>query len=157
MSNIHRLTVLGLTLPCLLLTSGCASDMSSVSLEAQSAIDTRFPGATVNEVEGKLGNLYEISLVKDEQQFEVKLHSDGTIIEIETLIDVADLPEPVAATVAEKTEGHEVIKVEKVETLAQNTLGGVKPLDESEVFYEVKWRAGGFKRELKVNPDGGLR
>ena len=35
--------------------------------------------------------------------------------------------------------------------------GRLEKLETPEVYYEVKWRAGGFMRELKINPDGTIR
>ena len=108
-------------------------------------------------VEGKLGGVYEITLEHGGQVSDVKLHKGGTILEIETVILASDLPKPVAAIVAERSEGRDLIMVERVEELAKSTLGGIKKLDEAELFYEAKWMKGGFKRELKVNPDGSVR
>ncbi len=137
--------------------TGCTMTMNDLSPEARSAIEARFPDADVQGVEGKLGNLYEILLKHGNQTADVKLHKDGTILEIETLMLASDLPKPVADIVAERSEGRELIKVEKVEEFAKSTLGGIKALDEPALFYEAKWMKGGFKRELKVNPDGSVR
>jgi hypothetical protein len=131
--------------------------MSDVTPEARSAIEARFPEATVQKVEGKLGNTYEITLQQGEAVADVKLHQDGTIIEVETVIDASDLPKPVADTVAQKAQDCELTKVEKVEELAKQTLGGVEKLAEPELYYEVKWIAGGLERELEVNADGSVR
>jgi uncharacterized membrane protein YkoI len=139
------------------LVAGCVTSMADVAPGARDAVQARFPDATITEVEAELGNVYEIELVDDGQSYEVKLHADGTLIEIETHIDATDLPEPVAATVAERTKGAELIEIERVEQWARHTLGGLTKLDEPAVYYEVEWRAGGFPRELTVHADGTVR
>ena len=157
MSKVRCGTLTIAALALLASGAGCTMTMSDVTPEARSAIEARFPEATVQKVEGKLGNLYEITLQQGEAVADVKLHQDGTIIEVETVIDASDLPKLVADTVAQRTQGRELSKVEKVEQLAKQTLGGVEKLDEPELYYEVKWIAGGFKHELEVNPDGSVR
>jgi hypothetical protein len=146
-----------IALVALAMLSGCATDMNSISPEARAAVETGFPDATVQTVQSKFGGLYEIELMDGETSREIKLHQDGTIIEIETPIAAADLPEPVAAAAAERSGGQELKEVEKVELLARQTLGGVEKLEEPEIFYEIEWLAAGFKREITVNPDGTLR
>ena len=44
-----------------------------------------------------------------------------------------------------------------VEQMARRTAGRLESLEKPEVYYEVKWRAGGFMRELEINPDGTIR
>ncbi|UCD30124.1 MAG: PepSY-like domain-containing protein [Planctomycetota bacterium] len=136
---------------------GCTMDMSSITPEARTAIETKFPKADVREVQARLGGLYEIELLQDKESLEVKLHQDGTIIEIETIIDASDLPEPVMNTVTEKTKGKELKEVEKVQLLARQTLGGLQKLEKPEVFYEIEWLEFGFEQEINVNPDGSIR
>ena len=136
---------------------GCTMDMADVSPEAKNAIETRFPQATVTQVEGKLGNRYEITLTQGTLVADVELHRDGTIIEVETTIAASELPKAVADTVAEKAKDHELVKVERVEQMARRTGGRLETLETPEVYYEVKWRSGGFMRELEINPDGTIR
>ena len=157
MTQIRCRTIMVAALALVVVGSGCTMTMSDVSPSARSAIETRFPDADVQAVEGKLGSLYEIMLKHGGQVADVKLHKDGTILEIETVILASDLPKAVAEIVAERSEGRNLIKVEKVEEFAKSTLSGVKRLNEPELFYEAKWMKGGFKRELKVNPDGTVR
>ncbi len=155
--NRRRHPIMVVALALVVVGTGCTMTMNDVSLEARSAIESRFPDAEVTVVEGKLGGLYEITLEHGEQVSDVKLHKDGTILEIETVILVSDLPKPVAEIVSERSGGRDLIKVERVEEFAKSTLSGIKKLDEPELFYEAKWMKGGFKRELKVNPDGSVR
>lgn len=139
-------SVLLFAMGSVLAISGCSMEMSQVTPEAQKAIETRFPDATVKAVYGKLGNRYEITVQEGDEVSDIQIRHDGTIIEIETLIAATDLPEPVRNTVNERSKGAELIKVEKVEVFS--------PPGQ---YYEVKWLAGGFKHELEVNPDGSVR
>jgi hypothetical protein len=139
----------------LLAGMGCTTDMSSLSPEARTAIETRFPDGKVHEVERELSGLYEVELEQADKSFEVKLHNDGTILEIETEIPASDLPKPVADAVAAK--GGQIVEAEKVECLAKPTLGGVEKLDKPEIYYEVEYLLNGFEHEIKVNPDGSAR
>jgi len=154
----YKYQIIGLvTMVILQAVAGCTMDMSSITPEARTAIESRFPDAKVQEVQAKLGGLYEIEMLDGKRSLEVKLHQDGTIIEIETSIDASDLPKPVADTAAEKSGGRELKEIEKVELLARQTLGGIEKLEKPENFYEIEWLVAGFEHEIKVNPDGTIR
>ncbi len=135
----------------------CTMDMSRVSPAVRATVEKEFPDAIVQEVELEFGNVYEIELTQGEESAELKVHQDGTILEIETVIDPTELPKPVAATATERAKGSKLEEVEKTRVLARPTLGGVEELAEPEVYYEIEWLAGGFEHEIKVNPDGTLR
>ena len=138
-------------------TAGCVMNVSDISPEAKIAIEERFPGATLQKAERKLGGAYEVTVRQGELVADVEIHKDGTIYEIEALIAAGDLPKPVADTFAEKAKGAELVKIEKVELLAKRGSGGTMKLDKPEVYYEAKWLVGIFKKELEVNPDGTVR
>jgi len=141
-----KITTIGIVMACAFAVSGCAMDMSQITPEARTAIETQFPEATVKTVRGKLGNEYEITLERGGKTSDVEVQHDGTITEIETAIAVADLPEPVRKTANERSKGKELIKIEKVEVF-----------NPPEQYYEVKWMVLGFKHELEINPDGTVR
>ncbi len=150
-----RVVLLGASIS--MLAAGCQMTIDDVTPAARAAIESRFPKAAVQEVEGKFGGLYEIELSDEGVSREVKLHQDGTVIEIETMIAASDLPEPVAAAAAKKSGGAELKEIEKVELLAKPTAGKYAPLAEPTVFYEVAWMASGFEQEIEIDPDGTIR
>jgi hypothetical protein len=136
------------------LGTGCVRDMSGVSDAAKHTIDEQYPGATVQSVEGKLGNIYEIELAKENEETELEIHKDGTIIEVETEVDRAELPQAVADAAAKKAGSNELMDIERIEKRAKCTLGGVERLDTPVVYYEVHWKCCGLKWEGKFNADG---
>lgn len=146
MNTSARIITAGIVMAWAFAVSGCAMDMSQITPEARTAIETRFPDATVKAVYGKLGSEYEVTLEQAGQTSDVEVQHDGTITEVETTIAVADLPEPVRKTANERSKGKELIKVEKVEVF-----------NPPEQYYEVKWMVLGFKHELEINPDGTVR
>jgi hypothetical protein len=146
MNRLHWTTLVAPALVLALLGTGCTMDMASISPEARTAVETRFPDAEVQEVEAEGSEMYEIELTDCGASREVKVHKDGTIVEIETEIDAAELPKPVAEIVAEKSGGRPLTEVQKVEVLA-----------DSEIYYEIEWKTGLGEQEIEVNPDGTLR
>jgi hypothetical protein len=145
------------TLLTLLAGTGCATDMNHVSPEVRTAVEAKFPDAAVKEVEQESCCLYEIELAHKDVDHELKVHRNGTIIEIETEIEASALPQPVADTMAKKLKDHKPDEIERVERLGRQTLTGAEAMTETEVYYEIEWTVSGFEKEIKVNADGTLR
>ena len=144
---------------CLLLAAGCSQniELAQVTPEAKKVLETRFPEATITEVESEYAwglKVYEAELKQGDREMDVKLSLDGKIIEVETQVSLSEVPKAAAETITEAAKGGEVTKIEKVELLGKIKSGKVVKLDEPKIFYEAKYRKWGIPVEVKVAPDG---
>jgi uncharacterized membrane protein YkoI len=116
----------------------------------QEAVKARFPGADVTSIEketedGKV--VYDIELKHQGRKYEMDIHEDGTVIEIEKEIPLKDVPAAVTKTLKEKfptATVKEVMEVNKVK-------GRVETPDHYEVTIET---ADKKKQEVIVSLDG---
>jgi hypothetical protein len=144
-------TAVGLALVA---TAGAADDkkvpLDKVPKAVKEAIDGRFPGADVSSVEketedGKV--VYDVELKHKGRKYEMDIHEDGTIIEIEKEVAVKDLPEAVIKALEAKYPKatiEEVMEVNKV-----------KGKEETPDHYEVTLMMPDKKtKEVTVSLDG---
>ena len=113
---------------------GKAEKLTSENIppKIMAAINGRFPGAQVTSAErenedGKI--VYDIELKHSGRKYEMDIHDDGTIIEIEKEMDASKLPEAAAKTLADKYPGSSIKEVMEV-----NKVSGTK---ETPDHYEV--------------------
>ncbi|MBI4579683.1 MAG: hypothetical protein HY718_08280 [Planctomycetes bacterium] len=146
----------GLLLPMLVL--GCSLDLNTAAPQAAEAVEAAFPNARLvkasSELEGGL-RVYEATLTEDGRTTDVLLTAEGTIIEVETEVDLTDLPSTAAERLRTIVGDGKMTKLEKVEVRARVETGSVVPLDPPSIFYEVKYWRGGLPGEKKVGADGG--
>lgn len=119
----------------------------------KAAINTSYPKAEIEEVEAECEGLkvYEVELEQNDQELELTLAKDGTIIEVETKVCMESLPKAVADAITKVAEGAKIKKVEKEVTHAE--LKFVK-LDDPKTTYEAKIIKDGKKTEIKIAADG---
>ena len=111
------------------------------------AIKARFPGGKVTSAEketedGKV--VYDIELTAGGLKYEMDIHEDGTVIEIEK--EVKEVPAAVARAIEGKYPKAKVVEV------MERSL--VKDKKETPVDYEVTIAADGKKSEVIVSLDG---
>jgi uncharacterized membrane protein YkoI len=116
----------------------------------QDAVKARFPGAEVTSVEketedGKV--VYDIELKHQGRKYEMDIHEDGTVIEIEKEIALKDVPEAVTKAVEAKYPKATIKEVMEVNK--------VKGKDEKPEHYEVTIETADKKtQEVIVSLDG---
>ena|ERR1700730_17980610 len=122
--------------------------LSKVPDKVLTAVKEKFPGAklisaSTEKEDGE--TLYEVALKYKEQNIDVELKADGTIVEIEKEIKVEDLPEAVTSALKDKyskatfKKAEEVIKKDKLE------------------YYEVVVQIGENREfEVQVDPKGKI-
>jgi uncharacterized membrane protein YkoI len=111
------------------------------------AIKDRFPDGKVTSAEketedGKV--VYDIELTSGGLKYEMDLHEDGTIIEIEK--EIKEVPAAVAKAIAGKYP-----KAKVVEVMERSK---IKDKKETPTDYEVTIEDGGKKHEVIVSLDG---
>jgi uncharacterized membrane protein YkoI len=114
------------------------------------AVKARFPGARLTSVEketvdGKV--LYDIELTHKGRKYEMDVHEDGTVVEVEKQVDPKDLPEAVTKALKDKYPKaaiKEVMEVNKVK-------GKKETPDHYEVILVTKDKK---EREVTVSLDG---
>jgi hypothetical protein len=84
------------------------------------AIQTNRPGAEIDklDVETEHGiSFYDIEFKAD--QGEMDIAEDGTVLDVGTVIDMKDVPEPVAAAIRAASKGRAIKRVERSEVRAE--------------------------------------
>jgi hypothetical protein len=114
------------------------------------AIKERFPGCEITSAEketedGKV--VYDIELKHKGRKYEMDIHEDGTIIEIEKEVDAKDLPEAVKKALEEKYPKSTIKEIMEVNK--------VKGKEETPDHYEILiTTADNKKLEVTVGLDG---
>lgn len=127
----------------------------ALSKEATAAIEKAFPQAKIVQVEPERKGVvvYEVELIRDGEEVEVLVTSDGQIVAVESEIGKDDLPAAVAAAVAKHVGDAEIKEIEKEEIRA--TLQFVA-LETPQIVYEVEFLHEGREVELKIDGDGKI-
>ncbi len=125
------------------------------------AVNATYPNAEIGKtgVEREAGiRIYDIELKAGRGEIEVA--EDGTVMEITTIVGMADIPAAAAETVHRTIKGAEIEEIEKTEVRAEirhdGKTGSVVRLDVSSFFYVVKVARGWRSAAMKVAPDGGI-
>lgn len=128
---------------------------SALPAAAAEALKKAFPDATFDKIdrerEGR-ARLHEVKLRHPGREIEVKLAPDGTVVEVETKVGVADLPEAAAEVIREFARFAIMLRLEKKEVFARTA---PVRLPKPSVVYEAEIRKSLWrKREIEVAPDG---
>lgn len=113
------------------------------------AMNARLPGAEIRSVEREKegGNVvYDLELSKGGRKYEMDIKEDGTVLEIEKEVAVADLPQAVTHAVRAKYPNATIKEVMEVNIVK----GGQERAD----HYEVVMMDAGKEREVNVSLDG---
>ena len=121
----------------------------------KAAIEALYPQAEIEEaeVEEEGVKVYEVELEQNGQEVELTVAPDGTLVEVETEMDLEGLPKLVAEAIAKAAKGATVKEVSNEVTYAVVKL--VK-LDEPETSYEAELSKDGAECEIEVAADGTI-
>jgi uncharacterized membrane protein YkoI len=137
----------------LLLVAGIASGdekkikISDLPEKVLTAVKQKFPGAEITGAEQETENgktIYEVAVKHQGQKIEAEFTPDGEFLEMDTMIDVKELPKAVAGALKQKYPNATLKGAEKV-----------TKKDDS-VLYEVAVEVGDKKGEVVVDPDGKI-
>ena len=134
----------------LLLVIGAAAQerriqRSELPPAVQKVADEQSKGATVRGYSTEVENgkrEYEIESMVNGHSRDVTIAPDGTLLEVEEQVEMAELPNPVRESLQSKAGSGKITKVESL------TKGGKL------VAYEAQVRRGGKHSEIQVDPDG---
>ncbi|MHC4982977.1 MAG: PepSY-like domain-containing protein [Planctomycetota bacterium] len=130
-----------------------AVKVSDLPKAVADAAKKAFPDAKIRKagVEPESVMVYEVSFTENGTKREIAVTDDGTILEVETVVERKDLPEPVARALAKAAGDGKVRVIEKIEYLAEIK---VVKLKKPKIAYEVKFRKDGRMREVKWDSKG---
>jgi len=128
---------------------------SCLSPEAKAALDALYPNAEIEEAEVEKEGLkvYEVELEQNDQEVEVMLAPDGTLLEVETEMTAQALPEAVAKAIEKAAEGATIKEVSREVTYAVVKL---VRLDQPQTSYEAELSRQGAECEIEVAEDGTI-
>jgi uncharacterized membrane protein YkoI len=128
---------------------------------AAKALKDAFPKATVDDVkmEKEEGvTVYEVELEEGKAEMEVEVAADGTILEVETDIEMKDVPEAAAKAIQAAAEGAKIKEVSKEEVRAEIKKEGetakIVKLEKAKTLYGAEIVKGDQKGEIEVAADG---
>ena len=120
------------------------------------AVKEKFPDATVvgfeREREGGV-KYYEVELRQAGDRIEVEVAPDGKTGEIESVVAFANLPQADQTRVRVKIGQGKIVRIEKHVRIGRGRGGTFEPLKTPVGFYEVKYRDGKGRREIKIAID----
>jgi hypothetical protein len=119
------------------------------------ALQDNRPGADIAKlsIEREHGvTVYDFEFKGREGEMDVT--QDGTVLDVATIIDAKDLPEPVAATIRREAKGRAIKQLSKsevrAEIVAEGGKGRVSQLATPKYVYEAEFSRG----EIEVAADG---
>jgi len=128
---------------------------------AAKALKDAFPKATVDEVkmEKEEGiTIYEVELKEDKSEMDVEVAADGTILEVETDVEMKDVPEAAAKAIQAAAEGAKIEELAKKEVRAEIKKEGetakLVKLEKAKTLYGAEIIKGDQKGEIEVAADG---
>ena len=129
---------------------------------AAAAIKAAFPKAKIEKVEADSEGglpMYEVELKQGKDEMEVEVSPDGVIVEIETEVQMKDLPKAAAAAIKKAAEGAEIKEIEKIEIRAEVKKDDQgKPtlvkLPKAKIVFEAELEKGDMRAEVEVAADG---
>ena len=120
------------------------------------AIDTNCPGAEIDKLEiDDEGGIKVFDLEFKADRGEIDVAEDGTVLDVATVVQLQDVPEPAAAVIRKAAGSKGVRRVEKSEVRSriekQDGKGRLVPIAPPELEYEAELAKGG---EIEVAADG---
>jgi len=142
----------------LVVTAASAGSKQVLPPAAEAAVRGLLPEGTIEQVgrEREHGvEYYEVAVRHRGVLREVEVTADGSIGEIESRIDLAELPQAARARILAASGGEVPRTVELHEVRGTAQGGTFTPVRPPLVFYEASWVADGARREIVVTADGG--
>ena len=124
-------------------------------------VSEAFPNVKIDgtDMEKEIGiNIYNIELKAVRVEMEVA--EDGTVMEVTTFVEMADVPGAAAAVIQKASQGATIKEIEKAENRAEikkeGKIGRIVKLDNPSPVYEVELAKGKRMGEIQVAPDGKI-
>ena len=117
------------------------------------AVRAAFPRAVITETEKENEDgvtLYEIALIQDGQDIEVKVSLEGVVTEIETGMSFKHLPKAVATAVSAAIAKGQLMEVARLDIRALAKSGKCVKLDEPLILYEVEYAPATGKAKVET-------
>ncbi len=142
-----------------LLAAGCSQnvDLNRDAPQADAAVKAALPEASMTGAsrEHKIGvTLYEVHMTQGHRELDVTVSAEGQIIEVETTVELSDVPEPARGAIAAATKDATIDKLERVEHRGKLRGGRITMLDAPEVLYEANYHKGVMRHEVQWAADG---
>lgn len=117
------------------------------------SIEHLLPGAKIEqiELERRIIQLYDITVLVDDRVFEVTLTEDGGVLHLEEEVSRSDLPDTVVHALKDLQRHGRLAEVERVEHHGQLQ---VVALDVPRIEYEVELRIDGRERLIRLDDHG---
>jgi hypothetical protein len=137
-------------------TAGAGSpDRKDLPRAVAQAIDENFPGAEIHKLTREKENgvaIYDIEFKAN--RGEMDLLEDGTVLDIATMVELKDVPEPAATIIQEAARGTRIKQLEKSEVRVRiEKTGTLSRLSPPACEYEAELAKGG---EVEVAADGRI-
>ena len=110
----------------------------------KNAFNTKYPNATNVTWAKENAKEYEAEFKLNNNSVSANFGMDGSWVETETMIPVAELPAAVSAAIIKKYPGAVITMAEKLE------------MPGDKLLYEAAFKVNGKKKSLELNPDGSL-
>jgi hypothetical protein len=137
MKNIFIVLTMAITMS---LSANCQG--LKVPEAVKNAFAAKFPGATNIKWGKENAKEYEAEFKLNNNSVSSNFKMDGSWVETESVIPVADLPTAVTSAINTKYPGAPVTHAEKTEQPG------------NKILYEVAITVNGKKKSLEINPDG---
>jgi uncharacterized membrane protein YkoI len=121
---------------------------------AKTVADNR-PSAQIAKVEVEKENGVKIyDLEFKGRQGEMEVAEDGSLMNIETVVEEKDVPKPVLDAIKKAAAGGNVKEIGKSEIHAEAKVGKITKLDAFKYVFEADLEKGNQRAEVEVAPDG---
>lgn len=144
----------------LLLTASSALAAVRVPASVEQAVRREFPDAQVRSVEREREGgvlIYEVNLIENGKRIEVEFAPDGTIGEIESVVDEDDVPPHTLAALKHRVGNGRITSIERHERRGEPRGGRFVPLEQPKVIYEAKYVQGSSRRAVGVRYEDNVK
>jgi hypothetical protein len=121
------------------------------------ALDANCPGGVIAKLDVESEEGIKVYDVEFKDGREIDLLEDGTVLNLATLVEMSEVPEPAAAVIQRAARGTTIKQLEKSEVRARiekkDGKGRLAPLPAPEYEYEAELAKGG---EVEVAADGRI-
>lgn len=137
-------TIVSMLLLAICFTTTAMAQKTHVPAAVTKAFNSKFPAAKEVKWGKESAKEYEAEFKLNGNNVSANFKTDGSWVETETEINVADMPAAVTAAITKKYPGATISMAEKTEQP-----GG-------KVLYETAIKVNGKKKSVELNPDGSF-
>jgi hypothetical protein len=147
-----------ITVLCVLATPDVrAGESAELTPAARAAVEKLYPTGSIVGVghEREHGvRYYEVAVRDGEERIEVEVTEDGVIGEIESPIELMDVPVAARVEILRLTEGARHTELERHEIRGIPKGDTFMAIDPPMVVYEVEYERDGLRKEVTLGPTG---